>query len=522
MSQGSGTMSKTVSGVKYLTIFLVLVSMAFFGVCTPQMYDNTLPGIAGSVENEDITQREFIRAYERQSQSLRQQYGEDFNPAMLNVAANVLDELIKERAIYLKAKQLGLEATENDVIKYLDSAAAFTDEKGNFSSENFKNFLRSNGYSEASLMADIRRRLTLGKLQEKIISLTFVSPQSIENEFLATESKMNVEYLKINTDNTPMQVADAEIQAFIKDTKNEPKINAWYQSHTSDFDKEARVKASHILISYKEARNASPKAANRKKAEAKVKAQEVLNKLKDGASFVDLAKAETDEPNGKQSGGDLGFFTKDDMVKEFSDAAFKLKKGELSDVVETPFGFHIIKVNDIQKAIKVSLEDAKETIAKKLILQKNGPAHVNEYSKKILDQLLAGKDAKDLLNSHNLKWQKTGPFSLSSRYISGLGNNQEFKDALLSLSKKSPLHKVVIKSGKDSFIVRLIDVTRADISKLTEDKKKQIENSLKYSLISSAISDLQTKSIEEFERMGAIKKSEKYLALDSQKMPSES
>src|SRR6185437_6486926 len=97
----------------------------------------------------------------------------------------------------------------------------------------------------------------------------------------------------------------------------------------------------------------------RTKDAAKKRAEEILAKVKaPGADFAALAKQYTDEPQGKTSGGDLGFFTRETMDKHFSDAAFALAPGAVSGVVETPFGFHIIKVEQKKPAISTKLADA--------------------------------------------------------------------------------------------------------------------------------------------------------------------
>lgn len=106
-------------------------------------------------------------------------------------------------------------------------------------------------------------------------------------------------------------------------------------------DPEGQIHAAHILLMYKGSMRA-PAQIQRSKEEALAQAQDLLKRVKDGADFGELAKMYSDCPSSKR-GGDLGFFGKGQMVKEFEDAAFALKKGKVSDIVETPFGYHIIK-----------------------------------------------------------------------------------------------------------------------------------------------------------------------------------
>jgi parvulin-like peptidyl-prolyl isomerase len=102
------------------------------------------------------------------------------------------------------------------------------------------------------------------------------------------------------------------------------------------------ISAAHILIAYQGAMRANPKVT-RSKEEAKKLAEEVAKKAKGGTDFKELVKQYSDEPRAAERGGELGSFTRNRMVKPFSDAAFQLKVNQISDVVETQFGFHVIK-----------------------------------------------------------------------------------------------------------------------------------------------------------------------------------
>ncbi len=146
---------------------------------------------------------------------------------------------------------------------------------------------------------------------------------------------------------------------------NDAEVQAYYEGHPTEFEEPEQVHASHILIT------PDPNAAdpNEAKAVAKAKAEDLLKQIKGGADFAELAKANSDCPS-KARGGDLGTFGRKQMVPPFEEAAFALAPGEVSDVVETRFGYHIIKVTEHQDAKTTSLEDAKEGIVAKLTRMK--------------------------------------------------------------------------------------------------------------------------------------------------------
>ena len=140
---------------------------------------------------------------------------------------------------------------------------------------------------------------------------------------------------------------------------NDAQAKAFYDENKEDFNAPEQVKASHILV------KVDATATPEQKAAAKTKIDGLLKQVKAGEDFAALAKANSDCPS-KERGGDLGFFDKSSMVKEFADAAFAMKVGEISNVVETQFGYHIIKVTDRKEGGMTSFEKAKADIIKSL------------------------------------------------------------------------------------------------------------------------------------------------------------
>jgi peptidyl-prolyl cis-trans isomerase C len=153
---------------------------------------------------------------------------------------------------------------------------------------------------------------------------------------------LTVDQLRDQT-RTSLQVAkviDAEVAS--KVSVPDADVSAFYQQNLDKFKQGDSVHASHILI------GVQPTATPVQKAEAKTKAQAVLKQVRSGGDFATIARAESQDPGSAQNGGDLGFFPKGQMTPAFEEAAFKLKPGTTSGVVETPFGFHIIKVIEKQ------------------------------------------------------------------------------------------------------------------------------------------------------------------------------
>lgn len=164
----------------------------------------------------------------------------------------------------------------------------------------------------------------------------------------------------------------------VESTKvSEEDLKKYYDEHKSEFAVPEQVNAAHILIMVKE------NAADAEKKAAKEKAEGLLKKIEGGSDFAALAKENSDCPS-KAKGGELGFFSKGQMVPEFEDAAFKLKPGEVSAVVQTKFGCHIIKVTDKKPAGQKELAEVKDELEQKLLRDKQKTAF-DDYTKKLKD-----------------------------------------------------------------------------------------------------------------------------------------
>ena len=156
-----------------------------------------------------------------------------------------------------------------------------------------------------------------------------LAAQGLSSDQLRTQTRTGLEVAK---------VIDVEVTS--KVAVQDAEVNAFYQQNLERFKQGDSVHASHILIGVPQ--DATPA----QKADAKAKAQAALKQVRGGADFSIVAKAQSQDPGSAQNGGDLGFFPKGQMNPQFEDAAFKLKAGAVSPVVETPFGFHIIKVHE--------------------------------------------------------------------------------------------------------------------------------------------------------------------------------
>ena len=235
----------------------------------------------------------------------------------------------------------------NTIISYLDQEKQKALEKNPQMKESL---LRQ--IVQTTVIADVARANGFDKKPDVKKQLELFTNNFLVNEFLKREVAQKV-------------------------TVSESDEKSYYDGHKDEFMVPETVKARHILV------KVAPGASDEDKKKAKEKAQSILEKIKAGGDFAKLASELSDDPGSKQKGGDLGFFAKGRMVKPFEDAAFSLKPGEVSGIVETQFGYHIIKVDEKKAGFQEPFEKVKERINQKL-LQEGMKAKVTEYVDKAM------------------------------------------------------------------------------------------------------------------------------------------
>ncbi len=224
------------------------------------------------------------------------------------VQSEVLNGLINRELLWQEAKKMGLVANDAAV------SEAIMDTKSRFSSEEeFNMRLAQRGISEEDYAEFLRQQLSVGNLVREVIA-------------------------------EEISVSDGEVRGY-------------YEANPEQFRTPEQVRARHILV------KVEPGADEAIRGEAKAKIDSILAETKSGADFAGLARKHSEGPSGPK-GGDLGFFSREQMVKPFSEAAFALKPGEISDVVQTRFGYHIIRVEERKVPSTIPLKEVKEQIRK--------------------------------------------------------------------------------------------------------------------------------------------------------------
>lgn len=239
--------------------------------------------------------------------------------------------------------------------------------------ELYNQLVAQNG--EAALNALIAEKIMVAEVEAKEITVTDEEIQENINEmtdYYGGEEEMNNALTQYNltlddmkeniTTNLQLQKV---LEPYVEITDEE--IQEYFTTNKEYLDQAEEVKASHILVETKET------------------ADEVKEKLNGGADFADLAKEYSTDTSNSQSGGSLGYFGKGQMVAEFDEKAFSMKVDEISDPIQTQFGYHIIKVEDHKEAKEATLDEVKEDIRKSIFQDKMGDAY-NTWFTEMLEQ----------------------------------------------------------------------------------------------------------------------------------------
>ena len=257
-----------------------------------------------TVNGTVITKNEYDRELARYKERITAQGAKINDSDMPAIKTQVIENIVGMLLMYQDATAKGITADQAAIDnQWKQLKSQYPDE------QKFQDALKQLNVTEESIKEQIKRGLTL----QKFIKENFYDKVSI---------------------------TDSEVKAF-------------YDNNPDKFNKPEAIRASHILITVK------PDADEAQKKAARAEIEKIQARIKAGEDFAKLAKENSKDPGSKENGGDLGFFTKGQMVKPFEDAAFALKPGMVSDIVETQFGYHIIKVTDRKAAGKYSLDEIK-------------------------------------------------------------------------------------------------------------------------------------------------------------------
>ncbi|GGF75232.1 SurA N-terminal domain-containing protein [Alteromonas lipolytica] len=373
-------------------IALIVLSFVFAGVSS---YVNS-SGVtaAAEVNGEPISQQDVERAYQAQRARLESQFGEGISALfsdenyLRDFRLNVLERLIADTLVQQKADDMGLRVSDKQIREAITAMPEFQTD-GRFDNERYQMLLRQNGFQPSDFRDYMRQQMTREQLVRALQASDFSLPAEVNTAHVLQGQTRNADYLIV--DSAPfakkVEITDAEVEAFyqenlsrfdtqekvnlayvslaVEDLKGEVSVNdeeieQAYRDNIALYKTDEERRVSHILVEFGD-----------DKAAAKSQAEALLADLGQGADFAALAKENSADTFSAENGGDLDFITAGLMDPAFDEAAFAIADvGDTSGIVETEFGFHIIKLTDIKPVEVTPLADVRDEIEAQLLTDK--------------------------------------------------------------------------------------------------------------------------------------------------------
>jgi peptidyl-prolyl cis-trans isomerase D len=372
-------------------------------------------------------------------------------------APQYIDQMITERAVAYEARRMGFSVPDSELAATIRSLLPRFFNNGQLIDKAaYAQFLEQQGMTIPEFEANLRKQLLLKRLQDLALEGIVVTPAEAEQAYKEKNENIKVELISFKPDDlkSQVQIAPDELQKYYDSNKEEfrepekrdvallvadeakigstvdvpeAQLRAAYNSRRSEFQTPERVHVQHILL----------KTTDKSKAEIDkihAQAEDILKQLKNGANFAELAKKYSEDPGSAQKGGDLGWIVRGQTVKNFENAAFSLQPKQLSDVITTEYGFHILQVLEKQQARVQPFEEVKAQLATELKKQ-----IVYDRMQTAIDQARAALEknpsqVQQIANQFNLE-EINIPGYTPGQAVPQLGNSPEVGTALAGLNK---------------------------------------------------------------------------------------
>jgi len=444
------------SALKWVWVILIFI----FSVTLVTLYIpfGDLPNVSitndvASVGNDSISAREFQTAYRNYIDRMRGQ----LTPEMLRAFRfehQIMDALVMRHVMTEQARRLGLNASVADIEQRILENPAFR-EAGNFIGRaRYQAILAQNNLTIEEFESGVRDDIMTDKLKSFVTAGVTVSDKEVETEYKRRNEKAKLDYFVIDPAKLDDKVTLTDQDKRDYYEKNKAKYNVpekrqaryifvetvkmrsqvtvsdselrqYYEQHQSEYRLPDRVTAQHILFKTQE-KKPEEIAAIRQKA------RDVLERAKKGEDFESLAK-QFSEDTSAANGGDLGSFTRGQMVPEFEQVAFSLTPGAISDLVQTQFGIHIIKVKEKQEARNRPFEELKEAV-RPIVSTRKAEQKVSDVAQQIAVELVSNKDLNAVAQKFGVEVKETGLVE-PGQPIPELGNAAELERRMAMMAK---------------------------------------------------------------------------------------
>src|SRR3954470_14170771 len=484
---------------------LGLVCLAFVIFYIPDFLRGDVTGAAGNsdpvarINGHDIKADEFRRSYQAQLQAYRAAYGGQVNDQLLRqlgIENQILQQMVDERAALAEAERLGVKVSDEEVAQRIYAIPAFQENGAFIGVARYQQLLASQrpALSAAEFEDSVRRSLMVDKLRAAVTAWLAVSDKELEQEYRRRNDKVKLAVVSFLADSfrPDVTVSDADVASYFEAHKADFKIpekrkvryalidveamraktvvsaqeiERAYNSGIPQYTTPEQVRASHVLL----------KTEGKDDAAVKAKAEEILKQAKGGADFAELAKKYSEDESNAKNGGDLDYFGRGRMVSEFDEAVFAMQPGQISDLVKTQYGYHIIKLVEKKEGTTRTLADVRQQISDQLAFER-AQTQAADLAQNLEKQIHKPADLDTVAKANGLTVSETGFFS-KDEPILGVGSAPEMTARAFDL--KPGEVSGILRTGR-GFVFETVTAKQDPyVPKLDEVKEKVRDEVLK-------------------------------------------
>ncbi len=485
--------NKSKGWIAYLIVGLITIPFALFGI---QSYiGSSSNSIIASVDGEEIALATYYKRLNLEQRNLQQQLGSNYSSEVdATLRQMMIDGMIQEKLLENYANSLKLVTLDEEVRAIIQSNELFQVD-GVFSEERYSQLLRLNNYTPLSYEQSQVELMKQDQIKRNLTHSAFLTSQQIERFKALAGQQRYASFIVLSTEKYQDQISVTQEQVIEYFDTNQssfvelPKIKVNYVELSLDDIEEQEAADYETLRSlYDEDKelftNPEQRSAQHILVEERELAESLLVEIQQGADFSELARIHSIDTSTKDSGGDLGYFERDIMVPEFDKVVFKMGIGELSKVVETDFGFHIIKLTEIQLENIKSFEESREQL---VLLHQKKAAQQKLYS--LQEELgnLAYEDPLDFVAEQlDLELKTSDYFSRTSEEYEEQFVATAYSDLVLNEGENSD----VIELDQGRFIVMNLADQIPERQKTLDEVQTQIADILKTIEAKKIIDDL--------------------------------
>jgi peptidyl-prolyl cis-trans isomerase D len=370
---------------------------------------------AAQVNGKSIPAAEWEQQYRQLYVLYRQQAGEAFTRELadqLGLPAQAMEQVVDRELVVQEARKRGITVSPQELTRMVHATPSFQD-NGVFNFAIYEESTRAAYGSPAKYEAMLRENLLFQKMMAAVRETVKLSEAEVRAAWEADSDRATVEFLRVPiTAATPLvKATPEEVKAFAE--KEKGRVEAFYKANAARFDQKKKVRVRHVLA------RAAPGGDD---AAAKKKIEEAAARVKKGEDFAKVAQALSEDEATRARGGELGFVSEGLFDDAFAAAALALEPGKVSGPVRSQSGWHLLKADEVVPAKKVSLDDAREVIARELLTADRAAALAKERAEAALAAARAGKPLAPVkLGSQTISPEDTGPFGRGTPFIPKLG-----------------------------------------------------------------------------------------------------